>query len=265
MIKTIFILGSTGMAGHMITRYLSTLKKYKVRNVSLEELNEETIILDVVDKDLLGNTLIKIKPDVVINCIGLLIKASAEQHALAIYLNSFLPHYLVELGTEMNFKTIHLSTDCVFSGKRGEYSENDVKDGEGHYARTKVLGEIINNKDLTFRTSFIGPELKISGTGLFHWFMNQKGTIYGYNNIFWTGLTTLELAKAIDKAIDQDLSSLYHLVPNKKISKFELLNLIKGIWGKPIEILKNDNPKSDKSLINNRNDFNYRIPDYRTM
>lgn len=253
------------MAGHIITQYLGTLNKYTIINSSRTRFNDKTVIINVKDRKLIKNLLNKEKPDIIINCIGVLIKESEEFPDRAIYLNSFFPHYLEKLGKKMKFKLIHLSTDCVFSGEKGEYSENDYRDGKGIYARTKTLGEIINNKDLTFRTSFIGPELKNNGTGLFHWFLTSSEKIYGYTNVYWTGITTLELAKAIDNAIEQDLTSLYHLVPEKKISKYELLNLIKEIWGKPIEILKNNDAKSDKSLINNRKDFNYKIPDYNVM
>ncbi len=253
------------MAGHIVTRYLESLNKYEVINSSLDKLDEKTIVLNVEEKELVKKVLVENKPDIVINCIGLLIKASSDRPALAIYLNSFFPHYLAELGKFLDFKTINMSTDCVFSGKKGGYSEDDIKDGEDHYARTKALGEIINDRDLTFRTSIIGPELIEKGTGLFHWFMTQMGTINGFSNVFWTGVTTLELAKAFDNAIEQDITSLYHLVPEKKISKYELLKLIKEIFGKPIEILKHDEPIQNKSLINHRHDFDYKIPDYRTM
>jgi dTDP-4-dehydrorhamnose reductase len=261
----VFILGSTGMAGHMVARYLSSLKKYSLIDCSLEKLNENTIVLNVENKDLVKQILEENRPDVVINCIGLLIKESAEKPSLAIYLNSFLPHFLSELGVQLNYKLIHLSTDCVFSGKKGGYLENDLKDGEDHYAKTKALGEVVNEKDLTFRISIIGPELKEKGTGLFHWFMDQKGTINGFTNVFWTGITTLELAKAIDKAIEINLSSIYHLVPEEKISKYDLLSLMNEIWGRDVEILKYDDYKSDKSLINSRKDILYKVPNYREM
>lgn len=253
------------MAGHMVTRYLRSLNKYKIFDTSLDKLDKATILINVENKDLVNKILNEINPNIVINCIGLLIKDSAENPALSIYLNSFFPHYLSELGKILNFKLIHLSTDCVFSGKKGNYSESDLKDGEGYYARTKALGEIINQKDLTFRTSIIGPEIKKNGTGLFHWFLTQSGTIKGFTNVYWTGVTTLELAKAIDKTIEKELTSLYHLVPNEKISKFDLLNLINEIWGRNIEILKYEDYQSDKSLINNRKDFDYNIPTYRKM
>ncbi len=259
------VFGSTGMAGHMVTRYLDSLEKYVLFNSSIDKLNDQTIILDVEKIKIVKKVLLQAQPDVVINCVGLLIQASKEHPALAIYLNSFFPHYLAELGQELNFKTIHMSTDCVFSGKKGEYFENDFRDGEDHYARTKALGELINDRDLTFRTSIIGPELNENGVGLFNWFMKQKGIINGYTNVFWTGVTTLELAKAMDKAIEDDLTSLYHLVPENKISKYDLLNIIKEVFNKPIEIHKDGQQKHDKSLINTRKDFNYKVPNYRDM
>lgn len=253
------------MAGHVITRYLKSIGKYEIFDASLNKLHEETIEINIEDTESVVKLIRKIRPDIIINCIGILIKESSEKHSSAIYINSFFPHFLAELGTELNFKLIHLSTDCVFSGKKGGYSETDLKDGEDHYAKTKALGEVINNRDLTFRTSIIGPEIKKNGAGLFHWFMTQKGTINGFSNVYWTGVTTLELAKVIDNAIDQDLSSLYHLVPDKKISKYDLLKLINEIFNRNVEILKSGDYNSDKSLINNRNDFDYNIPNYREM
>lgn len=253
------------MAGHVVTNYLESLNRYTIFNASLDKLNDKTIIINVEHKELVKKILTEKKPDIVINCIGLLIKDSANHPDKAIYLNSFFPHYLVQLGKHLKFKLIHLSTDCVFSGKKGNYSEEDIKDGIGYYARSKALGEIINDKDLTFRTSIIGPELKPDGSGLFHWFMTQSGSINGYENAYWTGITTLELAKSINAAIEQDLTSLYHLVPKKKISKYELLELIREIWGQKITILKEYQHRDDKSLINNRDDFNYNISTYRTM
>jgi len=253
------------MAGHVITRYLESLEKYYVINCSRSKLNKKTIKINVFNPKLVNKILIAKRPDVVINCIGILVKESNENPDRAIYVNSYFPHLLEKWGRELNFKLIHLSTDCVFSGKKGNYLENDLPDASDFYGRSKALGEIINDKDLTFRTSIIGPELKINGTGLFHWFLTQKDFIYGYCNVFWTGITTLELAKAIDKAIEQDLISLYHLVPNQKISKYQLLNLINEIWNLKIKILEDFSHQSDKSLVNTRNDFKYEIPSYREM
>ena len=113
--------------------------------------------------------------------------------------------------------------------------------------------------------STVGPELKSNGSGLFHWFMNQKISVNGFSKVLWTGITTLELAKAIDQLIEQEITGLIHLAPKIKISKYDLLCLINEIWNRNINIKEDPLVQMDKSLINNRTDFNYEIPDYRTM
>ncbi|MDD5065521.1 MAG: SDR family oxidoreductase [bacterium] len=265
--KKVMIFGSAGMAGHMVTRYLQSLKKYILTDIGYGfKLNPDTVLMDIKDRALVEKIIREKKPEVIINCIGLLVKDSEEQPDEAVYVNSYFPHFLERTGKVNNIKIIHLSTDCVFSGKKGSYRETDTRDGEGFYARSKALGEIINKKDLTFRTSIIGPELKENGTGLFHWFMTREGEVNGYTDVYWTGVTTLELAKAMDAAMDQDLTGLYHLTPEKKISKYELLRLIKERWGKKgITIHKDTGSRSDKSLVNCRKDFHYRVKDYEGM
>ena len=120
---------------------------------------------------------------VVINCIGLLNNTAEDNPELAVWFNSYFPHLLAAFGKKYDFKLIHISTDCVFSGKEGGYKEDSFKNGNGFYAQSKALGEVINNKDLTFRTSIIGPELKHNGIGLFHWFMNQENEISGFRSL----------------------------------------------------------------------------------
>ena len=215
-------------------------------------INNHINYLDVYDRNLLYQKIKNINPDFIINCLRLLIEESEENQAKAVYYNSYIPHYLSEIGNEINAKIIHLSTDCVFSGKKGSYHENDIKDGENVYARTKALGELINDRDLTVRTSFIGPNINGRNEELFHWFLNQKGEINGYANAFWTGITTLELAKLIVEVLDLNITGIYHLVPEHKISKYNLLNLIKNIWLKEDVIIRElNNISVDKSLIDN--------------
>ncbi len=253
------------MVGHVITTYFESLGSFEVYNSSVEKFNDKTIIIDAFDKTAINAVLWKVKPDIVINCVGLLIQASENNPDTAFYLNSFFPHYLARIGREVGFKLIHLSTDCVFSGKKGNYLENDFKDGQGYYALSKIGGEIVNNVDLTFRMSTIGPDMNKDGTGLYQWFMRQKGEINGFVNTFWTGITTLELAKGIQAAIDQNLTGLYHFVPPSKISKHDLLCLFNEIWGRGLKINKDSRPGSDKSLVNTRRDFNYVFKTYREM
>jgi len=253
------------MAGHIITSYFKSVQKYEIINIDIIPFDETTLILDVFDRNALKALISKELPDVVINCIGVLIQASEEHPDIAIYLNSYFPHYLEHLGNKYNYKLIHMSTDCVFSGDAGDYTESDAKDGLGYYASSKALGEIVNEKDLTFRMSIIGPEIRENGSGLLHWFLTQKKQCNGYKNVFWTGITTLELAKAMDAAIEENLCGLYHLIPEKKISKFDLLNVIKNIWNKEIEILEDLKESHDKSLKNTRTDFNFKVKDYPLM
>lgn len=255
--KKILVFGGNGMAGHVITTYLEETGKYDVINTCHRmKLNDRSIMLDVFNTQKLFGVLETFKPDVVVNCIGILTNQANANPDLAIYINSYFPHFLEKWGPKLNFRTIHLSTDCVFSGKKGNYTEDDIPDAEDMYGKSKALGELKNNRDLTIRTSIVGPELKEDGAGLFHWFMRQKGQIKGYTKVFWTGLTTLELAKAIDKAIEVEVKGLWHIVPSKKISKYHLLNLFKNIFAKDdVEVIPSDTPKYDKSLIASENSW----------
>ena len=270
--KQILILGAHGMAGHMITSYLKQLNKYEIFTLARDsKFGITDYYCDVeINIDMLDGIINEdIDLDIVINCIGLLNKPANENPAKAIYLNSYLPHYLELITKNTNTKIIHLSTDCIFDGTQGNHSETDKPTEINYYGRSKALGEILNNKDLTLRLSIIGTELKKDGIGLLNWFLNQKGTITGYNNCYWNGITTLELAKQIDKIIEQNpnLSGLYHLAPDFNINKYELLCLAKKIWNKEnIEIVAKKDFHQNKTLINSRKDeYNPQIPNYETQ
>jgi dTDP-4-dehydrorhamnose reductase len=194
-----------------------------------------------------------------------LVSQSKNDVPTAIMLNSYLPHFLSNLGNRLEYKLIHISTDCVFSGKDGQYTEESFRDGDDNYARSKALGEVINDKDLTIRTSIIGPELKTDGTGLLDWFFKQNGIINGYTKAYWSGVTTLELAKATAVFLKQDITGLYQLCPQDKISKYELLKLFAKVWAKDLEVLPFDNYTVDKSLVCTRSDFNYPTPEFEKM
>ena len=265
--KKIVVIGCKGMAGHIVNDYLESLGTYDVYGIARGVEREKNLInLDVTNIRELENILKINSFDVVVNCIGILNETAEENPELAIWLNSYFPHYLSSLGREYKFKFIHISTDCVFSGKEGGYTVESFKNGVGYYAQSKALGEVINTSDLTFRTSIIGPELKQNGIGLFHWFMNQKDEISGFTEVFWSGVTTLELAKAINESITQELTGLYQLVYNTKISKYDLINEFNNIFrNNGVIVNQNSNYISDKSMINSRTDFNYTVPDYSTM
>ena len=216
----ILLFGATGMAGHVVYTYLKENVSYQIINVVFRnKLNEESIVVDVTNKQEVSSLIMKLKPNIIINCVGVLIKGANEDPENAIYINAYFPHLLKKLSDKINAKIIHISTDCVFTGKKRVYTEADFKDADDIYGKSKSLGELINNKDLTIRTSIIGPELKIDGEGLFHWFMFEKGSVNGYTNAIWGGVTTIELAKAITTAIDKDIRGLVHLSNGSSISK----------------------------------------------
>ncbi len=265
LLKTkVVVLGAKGMAGHMIAEYLSGFDKYTVFGVARSEGEHVDKVMDMLDKEKLYTYLSELQPDIVINCVGMLVSQSNADVKNAIRTNALLPHELSDFGNVIGYKLLHLSTDCVFSGRDGGYTETSPMDGLDNYAKSKALGEVVNDKDLTIRTSIIGPELK-NGTGLLNWFLRQEGKIKGYTKAYWTGVTTLELAKAIDAMIEEDVTGLYHLCPNEKISKFNLLQLFKKTWNKPIEIELYDDYAIDKSLVCTRKDFSYKPLSYETM
>lgn len=263
----VLVLGSTGMAGHVIYKFLESKDQYKLSNIAYhKKLNEESILLDVRNKELLKERIKEISPEVLINCVGALLKVSNSDYATAVYLNAFLPHYLSQTLTEIGGRLIHISTDCVFSGKKGSYQENDFKDADDIYGRSKALGEVINDRDLTFRTSIIGPELKKDGEGLLHWLFSQEGIVNGYEKSIWSGVTTLQLAIAVDQAINNKITGLYQLTNSIKINKYSLLVLIKNIFNlKNIEIKSVEGKNVDKSLVDNRKESSLAVPVYDVM
>jgi dTDP-4-dehydrorhamnose reductase len=262
----VLILGATGMAGHTIAIFFKE-KGHFVDAISRKPfLHTRNIIGDVFDNEFLKITLQNGNYDAVVNCIGILNQDAEINPSTAVYLNSYLPHKIAQLLSESRTKLVHLSTDCVFAGNTGPYFENSFCDGQTFYDRSKALGEVNDNKNLTFRNSIIGPDLNEDGIGLFNWFMKQKEKVHGYKGAIWTGVTTLTLAKAIEAALEQNLTGLYQLVNNESISKFELLNLFnKYFKSSKVEIENNFKIQLDKSLRNTRNDFNFSIPSYNEM
>jgi dTDP-4-dehydrorhamnose reductase len=253
------------MIGHQVFYYLKSFSEFIVYDISFRsKLTESTSIIDVKNILALESYIAELQPEYIVNCIGILVTGSQDE-GNAIYLNAFLPHKLAAIASTFNSKLIHISTDCVFSGSKGQYLETDLRDGRGVYAQTKILGEIVDDINLTLRTSIVGPELKSEGEGLFHWFMNQHGSIEGYTKAIWSGVTTIELAKAVKWAIDQNITGLYHVTNNTSISKFELLKLFEKYTQKEIDINSTDGKAVDKSLLDTRGEINYEIPSYETM
>lgn len=263
----ILVLGSIGMAGHTITIYFKE-KGYDVTAFSLSPFLyvDHNILGDAFDTNWFIEMIQKNDYDVIINCIGLLNQVADNNPSKAVYLNSYLPHLVCDTLRDKKTKFIQMSTDCVFAGNTGPYYENSLKDGATFYDRTKALGEVEDNKNLTFRNSIIGPDMNENGIGLFNWFMKQSGTLSGYTGAIWTGVTTLTLAKAMEQAIRENLTGLYNLVNNESISKYELISLFnKYFRNDKLIINKNNELQLDKSLRNTRKDFNFVVPSYEEM
>ena len=261
------VLGSAGLIGHQVYNYLKVSDNYELHNISYRnKIQDDTILLNARDEQVFIDKITSIRPQYIINCIGILINGSDKDPENAIFLNSYMPHRLARLADEINAKLIHISTDCVFSGDKKEpYIEADEKDGRGIYAKTKGLGEVINDKHLTLRTSVVGPELKNDGEELFHWFMNQSNSVFGYTKAIWSGVTTIELAKAVKWSIDNHITGLYHVTNNTSISKYDLLQLFQKYTKKDINIKPFDGKKVDKSFIDTRLLIDYKIPSYDQM
>lgn len=265
MIK-ILVLGAAGMAGHVVYTYLKELGKYDViGTTNSNNLYGVNLKLDIFKIGEVENIIVEHKPNFIVNCIGMLIKTSITNPEQTIYGNAYFPHLLRKISNKHNIKLIHISTDCVFSGKDGKYIETSFKDATDIYGLSKNLGEIIDSENLTIRTSIIGPEIKNDGEGLFHWFMNKKGSVNGFKSNLWSGVTTLELSKFIDWVIDNPITGLVHLTNGNEISKYDLLVLINDIYQRKIQILDNKDYICDKSFINSNIDLGFKVPTYKVM
>ena len=204
--------------------------------------------------------------DSVINCIGVLNQFAEQNKALAAFLNSYLPHFLADITSGTTTQVIHMSTDCVFSGRKGQYTEDDFPDGETFYDRSKALGELEDGKNITLRNSIVGPDINPQGIGLLNWFMQQTGQINGFTKAMWTGQTTLQLAKTMEVAARERAHGLYNTVPNTAISKYDLLGLFnKYLRGNSVKINPVEGINADKSLRRTRFEFSCLVPDYETM
>ncbi|MDO8298695.1 SDR family oxidoreductase [Lacisediminimonas sp.] len=255
----ILILGASGMLGNAMMRRLSVsdeLEVYgSVRSASMKKYFDAAIAkriitgLDVENADALTRAFLEVRPQVVINCIGLVKQFSeAEDPLVALPINAMLPHRLARLSALAGARFIHISTDCVFSGRKGGYRESDESDAQDVYGRSKFLGEVHYPHCVTLRTSIIGHELN-STHGLIGWFLSQKGPIKGYTRAVFSGLSTCELATVIKDFVlpARDLTGLYH-VAAEPITKYDLLKLAGSEYGHAIPIEPDDRLVIDRSL-----------------
>ena len=260
----ILILGCNGMAGHLISLYFKE-QEHEVVGFARQQsaLLDTTMVGDASDFPLIQKIIEEGGFDAVINCIGLLNQFAEENKAMAVLLNGYLPHWLTEITKDTTTRIIHMSTDCVFAGNDGPYYEDTFPNGATFYDRSKAMGEINTAKDLTFRNSIVGPDIKPSGIGLFNWFMKQEGEVGGYTGAIWTGVTTYTLAKAMEQALKENLTGLYNLVNNESINKYDLLGLFNTYFrAGEVKINPNDKLQLDKSLRRKREDFSFVVPSY---
>ncbi|NMO95242.1 SDR family oxidoreductase [Paenibacillus lemnae] len=261
----LLILGGNGMAGHVLVDYFRK-HGHQVFYTSRDMTDPAGLVLDVSDISAVEHTVRSVRPDIIINAVGVLNQFAEEDKINAYNINGFLPHRLRHMAEQISARLIHISTDCVFLGSRGSYREDDAPDGTSVYAITKALGEIHDPNHMTIRTSIIGPEIRKDGIGLFGWFMRQQGLVRGYRNVWWNGVTTLELAKAMDYFMKQSFGGLIHLAHPEPVSKHELLLLFQEIWGKTdVSIEPDDNMVQDRTLVSTREDIAYTLPAYRQM
>ena len=266
MSKTILVLGGTGMLGHVLVKELEKESQFNVYNIVREnKLNDKSIICDVFNVEELKKSIEKVRPEIIINCIGLLKEQSNLNISKAIYLNSYLPQWLLEYCELKNIKFTHISTDCVFDGINGNYTEQSKPNAIDNYGKTKALGEFNRKNHLLIRTSIIGFEINNNARGLLSWFLNSRGEILGFDKVIWSGVTTLELSKGIRFSIVNKIDGLWNFTNGTPISKYQLLIKIKQTFGiNKVEIKKDNQKKTDMSLKSNRN-IDFSIPTYQEM
>ncbi len=255
----ILVLGASGMLGNAMVRVLSeqagwqvhgTVRSEGAKRHFQPEIAERLLAgVDVEQHDALVKLFARVRPDVVVNCVGLVKQlADAEDSLVALPLNAMLPHRLARLCELVGARLVHMSTDCVFAGDKGGYRESDQSDADDLYGRSKFLGEVAYPHTITLRTSIIGHELQ-SAHGLVNWFLSQQERCNGYTRAIFSGLPTVALAQVVRDAVipRADLSGVYH-VAAQPISKYDLLKLVADVYGKKIEIVPSDKLVIDRSL-----------------
>ncbi|THF73367.1 dTDP-4-dehydrorhamnose reductase family protein [Cohnella fermenti] len=286
----ILVLGAGGMAGHVLAAYLSRQAGFEVeatirpgsrelRSAAAGQIAQgtETSLparlgvrvheLDGADLEAVSRLVGEVHPDAIVNAIGILNRDAEERPLHAYTVNGLLPHWLAHAAGESGARLIHVSSDCVFSGERGSYGEEELPDGTTVYARSKALGEVREKRHLTLRTSIIGPEIREGGIGLMKWFLTQQGNVPGYVNVPWNGVTTLELAKAAEWAIRHPhVGGLVHLTAPEPISKHRLLEKIARAYGKEdAVVVPVAEPVLDRTLLPTKSGFGYPVSGYDVM
>lgn len=275
----VLVLGASGMLGSAVFREFDGHAPHEVwglvRNEALlsyfSPAQQSRLVtgVDVLDEAALRAAFERVRPDVVINCVGLIKqKEHVEDPLVVLPINAMLPHRLAALCASGNVRLLHISTDCVFSGRKGMYTEDDPSDAEDLYGKSKYIGELRDAAHaVTLRTSIVGRELN-SSRALVDWFLVQQGAVHGFRRSIFSGMTTIELARVMRDVVvpDPSLHGLYH-VSSAPISKFDLLKLVAAQYGKVIDVLPDDALVIDRSLDSSRfqQATGYRAPSWESM
>lgn len=273
----VLVLGGDGMLGHHLLKSLSSMHEVKVTlrqdhsaYLIFELFSESNSFFGIDVRSLEGLTEVcaEFKPQAVINAVGIVKQRSTAKESIpSLEINSLLPHRLAVLCRAIGARLIHLSTDCVYSGSKGNYRDDDPSDAEDLYGKTKYLGELYESHCLTLRTSIIGRELS-RRKSLFEWFMAQEGKVKGFRNAIYNGFTTIEMARIIDMMLVQHPEACgVWQVSSEPIDKCTLLELIKAKTGKQIEIVPDESFVCDRTLDSTRfrTTFAYAPPTWETM
>jgi len=273
----VLILGGDGMMGHRLFKLLRQTHDARVTlhrdlvayaGYGLFDIHTAYAGIDVRTDDRIGHVVAEFRPQVIVNAVGIIKQRVEAKDAIpSIEINALLPHRLAALGKSIGARVVHLSTDCVFSGRRGGYAEASLPDAEDLYGRSKLLGELTGPGSITLRTSMIGPELARK-SGLVEWFLAQRGEIRGFKQAIFSGFTTVELSRIIEMVLTRfpDASGVYH-VSSAPVSKYDLLTMIRDRLKRPVEILTDETFHCDRSLDSSRfrREFGYSPPAWPAM
>ena len=273
----ILILGGDGMLGHCLFKHLA--EDHKVKVTLRKELRiydkfnlffpENSFAgIDVRSIDQLIEVLKYFQPQAVVNGIGIIKQRSSAKEIIPSFeINSLFPHQLATICKNIGARMIHMSTDCVFSGEKGDYREDDPSDAVDLYGKSKYLGEVSEPHCLTLRTSMIGRELSRKKS-LLEWFLAQKGSINGFKKAIFSGFTTQELSRIIEMLLLRypHASGIYH-VSSDPINKYDLLSMINSRLQLPIEIIPDESFECNRSLDSHkfRQEFHYNPPTWEQM
>ncbi len=252
----ILVVGSSGMLGYVTYRYLKA-KGHQVSGITRTKFFSDMTRLDATEEPAIRRFLEETAFDAVINCAALLLKPSEAQKCEAVKLNAWLPHLLDAYCAQNNAYLIQVSTDAVFSGRRGGYREDEPSDADTFYGKSKLLGEVCSGHALTVRSGFWGMDVNSDGAGLLQWFLRQSGSVSGYTHALFNGVSNLEFARFADAALQNRWTGLYHLCAAESVSKYAFLCHAKRVFSRETEVVQFDNPPIDRTLYCTRADVAY--------